>query len=208
MAGLTQQVQEVHAAGYEVAIVFGGGNFFRGAKAQPFAMDRVTGDMVGMLATLMNSLYLQESIKAQGIQARTMTGLRVPQAAEAFHKGKAIEVLEAGEILILGGGTGNPFFSTDTAAALRALEVEADLVLKGTKVDGVFDKDPAKYPDAVKYSSLTYSDVLEKDLKVMDQAAIALLKENNLPLGVVNLAAKRDLLDFLEGKPVGTRVTL
>jgi len=206
VAGLTQQVQEVHAAGYEVAIVFGGGNFFRGAKAQPFAMDRVTGDMVGMLATLMNSLYLQESFKARGIQARTMTGLQAPQAAEPFNKAKAIAALEAGEILILGGGTGNPFFSTDTAAALRALEVQADLVLKGTKVDGVFDKDPAKHADAVKFDSLSYSEVLERDLKVMDQPAIALLRENGLPLGVVNLSAQRDLLDFLEGKPVGTRV--
>ena len=204
--GLGQQVQAIHAAGFELGIVFGGGNFFRGTKEQPFAMDRVRGDQIGMLATMINALYMQEALQSLGLQAITLAGLEVPRAAAAFSKEAAIAAMTQGKIAIFGGGTGNPFFSTDTAAALRALEVGADLLVKGTKVDGVYDKDPAKHADAVKYDSLSYSLVLEKDLKVMDQAAIALLRENKLPLGVVNLAKKGDLLAFLQGKMVGTRV--
>ncbi len=203
---LCLQIQEIHQQGFELAIVIGGGNFFRGAQSQPFAMDRVTGDMMGMMATLMNGLYLQEAFRAKGMKARTMTGLQAPQAAEPFNKPAALRALRAGEIVLFGGGTGNPYFSTDTAAALRALEVEADLLIKGTKVDGVYDRDPVKHKEAKKYDQLTYAEVFAQDIKVMDQAAMGLLRENNLPLGVVNLARKQDLLDFLQGKAVGTRI--
>lgn len=203
---LGQQIQAIHQAGFEIGIVFGGGNFFRGTKTQPFAMDRVRGDQIGMLATMINALYMQEALQSLGLQAVTLAGLEVPKAAMPFTKEAALAAMTQGKIAIFGGGTGNPFFSTDTAAALRALEVEADLLVKGTKVDGVYDKDPAKHADAVRFERLSYSEVLERDLKVMDQAAIALLRENQLPLGVVNLAKKGDLLAFLQGKQVGTRV--
>jgi len=203
---LALQLIEVRGRGFEVAIVLGGGNFFRGAQNQPIPMDRVNADQIGMLATVMNSLALKETFMAHGQSAAVMTGLNIPAVAEPFEKRKAIKKLSRGEMLIFGGGTGNPFFSTDTAAALRALEVEADWVIKGTMVDGVYDKDPKKHPDAVKYKTLTFSDALKHDLKVMDAAAIALCRENSLPIGVVDIASETALLDFLAGKDVGSMV--
>jgi len=203
---LALQLLEIRAKGFELAIVLGGGNFFRGAASLPIPMDRVAADQIGMLATVMNSMVLKETLISHGQPARVMTGLNIPAVAEPFDKRRATQALSTGDILIFGGGTGNPFFSTDTAAALRALEIEADWVVKGTMVDGVYDKDPKKHSDAKKYTSLTFSDALKHDLKVMDAAAIALCRENNLPIGVVNIGSKTDLLDFLSGKEVGSTV--
>lgn len=203
---LAAKLCAVHERGFEVAVVLGGGNFFRGARDLPVKMDRVAADHIGMLATVMNSLCLKECLIARGKVARVMTGLNIPAVAEAFEKRIATRKLAEGQILIFGGGTGNPYFSTDTAAVLRALEIEASLVIKGTLVDGVYDKDPKKYKDAVKYDRLTFSQVLEKDLKVMDPSAIALCRENDLPLAVLNIGSDTDLLEFLEGKEIGTQV--
>ncbi|OGG95041.1 MAG: UMP kinase [Candidatus Lambdaproteobacteria bacterium RIFOXYD12_FULL_49_8] len=203
---LAQKLCKVHDKGFEVAVVLGGGNFFRGARDLPVKMDRVAADHIGMLATVMNSLCLKECLIARGKTARVMTGLNIPAVAEAFEKRAALKMLSEGHILIFGGGTGNPFFSTDTAAILRALEIEAQIVIKGTLVDGVYNKDPKKHSDAVRYESLRFSEVLEKDLKVMDPAAVALCRENDLPLAVLDITAPDDLLGFLEGRPTGTRV--
>ena len=205
---LTNQVGTLAEEGYEIGIVLGGGNFFRGAQGASFPMDRVAGDQIGMLATLMNALYLKQALAAKGFKSRVMTGLSSPDVCEKFDKQKAIQCLKEKEIILFGGGTGNPFFTTDTTAVLRALEIEADIVIKGTKVDGVYDKDPMRSKSARKYDQLTFTKVLERDLKVMDQAAIALCRENKLPLAVINIKKKTDLAQFLSGKPVGTFVTL
>ena len=203
---LVGQIHRVQQLGVEVAIVLGGGNFFRGAKSLPIKIDRTVGDQIGMLATLMNSMCLKEALLAKGVKARVMTGLAAPEVAGKFNKATAVNCLKNGEIMIFGGGTGNPYFSTDTAAVLRALEIEADVVIKGTKVDGVYDRDPMKDADAVKFEQLTYGEVLERDLKVMDGAAIALCRENTLPLCVLSIANPNDLTDFVVGKKVGTLV--
>ncbi|MDT8447752.1 MAG: UMP kinase [bacterium] len=204
---LATKICAVQDAGYEVAVVLGGGNFFRGARDLPIKMDRVAADHIGMLATVMNSLCLKEALMARGRTARVMTGLNIPAVAEAFEKRLATKKIAEGQILIFGGGTGNPYFSTDTAAVLRGLEIEADVVVKGTLVDGVYDKDPKKYPDAVKYEELSFTTALEKDLKVMDASALGMCRDNNLPLGVLNINSDTDLLDFLAGKTVGTRLS-
>ena len=203
---LAAKLCQVHDRGFEVAVVLGGGNFFRGARDLPVKMDRVAADHIGMLATVMNSLCLKECLIARGKVARVMTGLNIPAVAEAFEKRIATRKLAEGQILIFGGGTGNPYFSTDTAAVLRALEIEASMVIKGTLVDGVYDKDPKKHKDAVKYDQLTFSQVLERDLKVMDPSAIALCRENDLPLAVLDIGSDTALLEFLEGKKIGTQV--
>ncbi len=203
---LAEKIKKIHEMGLEIGIVPGGGNFFRGAQGAGFPMDRVKGDQIGMLATMMNALYLAEALKAKGVKTQVMAGIRVPQAADDFSKVQALKYFTEGQVVIFGGGTGNPYFSTDTAAVLRGLEIDAEIVIKGTKVDGVYDKDPMKHGDAVKYTSLSFSEVLAQDLKVMDQAAIALAKENNLAIGVVDLTSDRGLLDFLEGKEIGTKV--
>lgn len=201
---LSNLVKEVHGKGYEITIVLGGGNFFRGAKSIPIDIDRVAADQIGMMATVMNGICLKESLVAIGLKARVLSGLPCPTAAETFTKPAAMRYLSEGDILIFAGGTGCPYFSTDTAAVLRALEIDADVVIKGTKVDGVYDKDPVVHNDAIKYDALTYSTILEKDLKVMDAAAIALCRENNLPLCVLSIANQNDLLRFLGGDNPGT----
>lgn len=203
---LTKQICEVHEQGVQAAIVLGGGNFFRGTTNIPLKMDRVAGDQIGMMATVMNSICLRESLKVNGMEARIMTGLAVPQVGEPFNKIAAVEALERGEILICAGGTGNPYFSTDTAAVLRALEIDADAVIKGTKVDGVYDMDPMKFPEAKRYEELSYTKVLEKDLKVMDAPAIAMCRDNNLPLAVLSISNPKDLLHFINGENTGTVV--
>jgi uridylate kinase len=204
---LVQQIAAIHQDGFEIGIVLGGGNFFRGASSIPLKMDRVAADHIGMMATLMNGVCLREALISSGKQARVMTGLQAPGVAESFHKKQAVNCLENGEILVFSGGTGSPYFSTDTAAVLRALEIDADIVIKGTKVDGVYDKDPVKDETAVKFNDLTYSTILQKDLKVMDAAAIALCRENSLPLCVLSITNQNDLGDFLKGDSVGTLVT-
>lgn len=201
---LTEQISALDDAGYEIGIVLGGGNFFRGTKSIPIEIDRVAADHIGMMATVMNGVLLKESIINFGKKAVVLTGLEAPGVAESFNKRRALSYLKNGAILIFAGGTGNPFFSTDTAAVLRALEIEADIVIKGTKVDGVYDKDPFVDSSAVKFDLLSYAAVLEKDLKVMDAAAIALCRDNKLPLCVLSISNKEDLGSFLNGNPVGT----
>lgn len=203
---LCEQVVKLAESGIQICIVLGGGNFFRGTQSIPIKIDRVSGDQIGMMATAMNSLMIKETLISMGHQASVMTGLEIPAIGEKFNKLKALELLEQKVIVLFAGGTGNPFFSTDTAAVLRGLEVEADIIIKGTKVDGVYDKDPMVNSNAVKYSQLTYNEVLEKDLKVMDGAAIALARENKLPLYVLNISDNNSLFDFVNGKTPGTKV--
>ena len=201
---LARQICALHDFGIEIGIVLGGGNFFRGVKSLPFKIDRVSGDQIGMMATAMNCVCLKESLKNLGKKVAIFTGLEIPEIGEKFNKEKVLQKLKSGYILIFSGGTGNPFFSTDTAAVLRGLEIEADLVIKGTKVDGVYDKDPVSFPTAKKFDKLNYSEILTKDLKVMDATAIALCRENGMQLSVLNISKKSDLLDFIEGKKIGT----
>ncbi len=203
---LTDQIIQIHELGLEVAIVLGGGNFFRGTNSIPLAIDRIAADHIGMMATVMNGVFLKEALRVKNRNVQIMTGLEAPAVAEKFEKERAVELVKAGNILIFAGGTGNPFFSTDTAAVLRALEISADIVIKGTKVDGVYDKDPVKEPTAQKFEQLSYAEVLTRDLKVMDGAAIALCRENRLPLCVLSIANKDDLYRFVNGEDIGTTV--
>ncbi len=203
---LTRQICQIHDLGIEVAIVLGGGNFFRGTRSIPLEMDRVAADHIGMLATVMNSICLKEAFLDRNKHARVMTGLSAPDVAESFEKNKAVRFLKEGEILLFAGGTGNPYFSTDTAAVLRGMEIQAEIVIKGTKVEGVFDKDPMEHGTAKKFESLTFSEVLEMDLKVMDATAIALCRENQFPVYVLSIVNPTDLFDFIQGKDVGTMV--
>lgn len=207
VAKLTQQVCDLHDLGVEVGLVLGGGNFFRGAANVPLKMDRVSGDQIGMLATTMNSLCIKESLKNHNKSVRIMTGLEVPGIGIKFNKEKAVAAMKKGEILIFSGGTGSPYFSTDTAAVLRGLEVEADIIIKGTKVDGVYDKDPVKDPTAVKYGKVTFTEALEKDLKVLDSTALALCRDNDLPISVLSIANTPDLIKFVQGQDIGTIVS-
>ena len=181
-----KQIKEIVDLGVEVSIVIGGGNIFRGISGATQGVDRVTGDHMGMLATVINSLALQNAIEKLGVPTRVQTAIEMPKIAEPFIKRKAQRHLEKGRVVIFGAGTGNPYFTTDTAAALRAIEMNTEAVLKATKVDGIYDKDPVKYADAVKYNVVTYTEVLNKDLKVMDATAISLCRENKLPIVVFN----------------------
>jgi uridylate kinase len=204
---LCKQITRISDLGIQVCVVLGGGNFFRGAQSIPIKIDRVSADQIGMMATAMNSLMIKETLISMGYQASVMTGLEIPAIGIKFDKTEALKLLSKNTIVLFAGGTGNPFFSTDTAAVLRGLEVEADIIIKGTKVDGVYNKDPMVDTNAVKYDQLSYSEVLEKDLKVMDSAAIALSRENNLPLCVLNISDEKSLFDFIDGKEIGTKVT-
>ncbi len=203
---LSEQIIQIQDLGVEVAIVLGGGNFFRGTKNIPLKMDRVAADHIGMMATVMNAVCLKEALIAKNRKVEVMTGLEAPAVAEKFEKQKAISLIEAGNILIFGGGTGNPYFSTDTAAVLRGLEISADIVIKGTKVDGIYDKDPLEHLSAQKFDNLSYAEVLNQDLKVMDGAAIVLCRENCLPLCVLSIVNRDDLYRFVQGEDVGSTV--
>lgn len=205
---ITEIVEAVNT-GLQIGIVIGGGNIFRGLReGAEQGMDRVAADTMGMLATVMNGLALKEMLSKKGAEARVMNAIAMESISETFVKSRAVKHLQKGRIVIIPGGTGNPFFTTDTAGVLRALEIEADAIFKATKVDGVFDKDPEKYKDAKKYESITYDDVLVKHLKVMDAAAIALCYDNNLPLLVFNIMEKGNLLKAITGEKTGTLVTL
>lgn len=204
---LTRQICELHDLGVEVGLVLGGGNFFRGASNVPLKMDRVSGDQIGMLATTMNSLCIKEALKNYDKTVRIMTGLEVPGIGVKFNKEIAVDAMRKGEILIFSGGTGNPYFSTDTAAVLRGLEVDADIIIKGTKVDGVYDKDPVKDSSAVKYGKVSFTEALEKDLKVLDSTALALCRDNDLPISVLSIVNDLDLIHFVQGEEVGTMVS-
>ena len=201
-----KQIKEIVDLGVEVSIVIGGGNIFRGISGAAQGVDRVTGDHMGMLATVINSLALQNSIEKLGVPTRVQTAIEMPKVAEPFIKRRAQRHLEKGRVVIFGAGTGNPYFTTDTAAALRAIEMETDVVIKATKVDGIYDKDPEKYPDAKKYETVTYNEVLAKDLKVMDATAISLCRENKLPIIVFNSLDEGNLKKVIMGEHIGTTV--
>ena len=201
-----KQIKEIVDLGVEVSIVIGGGNIFRGLSGAAQGVDRVTGDHMGMLATVINSLALQNSIEKLGVPTRVQTAIEMPKVAEPFIKRRAQRHLEKGRVVIFGAGTGNPYFTTDTAAALRAIEMETDVVIKATKVDGIYDKDPVKYPDAKKYETVTYNEVLAKDLKVMDATAISLCRENKLPIIVFNSLIEGNLKKVVMGEHIGTTV--
>ena len=177
-----EEVKQVHDAGVEIGIVIGGGNIFRGLSATDQGIERVTGDHMGMLATMINSLALQNAIEKKGTFSRLMSAIHMEQIAEPYIRRRAIRHLEKGRIVIFGSGTGNPYFSTDTAASLRAVEIEADVIIKGTRVDGIFDSDPEKNPDAFKFENISYIDILKKNLRVMDLTAVSLCQENQLPM--------------------------
>ena len=201
---ISKSLKKVYELGVEIAIVVGGGNFWRGRQHE--SMDRTTADHIGMLATTMNALALADAIQDQGVPTRVMTAIEMRAIAEPYIRGRAVRHFEKNRIIVFGGGTGNPFFSTDTAAALRAAEIEADVIMKATNVDGVFNKDPHKCPDAVKYDELTYLDVINQQLGVMDYAAISLCMENNIPIIVFNLSDPDNIFRAVTGERIGTIV--
>ena len=201
-----EEIRSVQKTGVEVAIVIGGGNIFRGVKAATYGMDRVQGDYMGMLATLINSMALQDALEKKGVQTRLQSAIRMEQIAEPFIRRRAVRHLEKGRVVIFGAGTGNPYFTTDTAASLRAIEIEADLILKGTRVDGVYDKDPEENDNAVKFDSITGDEVLDRRLKVMDLTAFTLCRDNKIPIVVFNMNKKGNLLRVAKGENIGTMI--
>jgi uridylate kinase len=203
---LSHEVAEVARAGVQIGMVVGGGNFFRGVAAAARNMDRVTGDHMGMLATVINALAMQDALEAQGIPTRVMTAIQMHQVAEPYIRRRAIRHLEKGRIVVFAAGTSNPYFSTDTAATLRGLEIHAGIIAKATSVDGVYDKDPKKFPDAVRYNEVTYTDVLAKSLGVMDASAVAMCRDNRLPIIVFNLNVPGNIMRMAMGEPIGTTI--
>lgn len=203
---MAAQLKKVQAMGAQVAIVVGGGNIFRGLSGEDSGVDRASGDYMGMLATIINSLALQSALEKGGLDTRVLSAIDMPAIAESFIRRRALRHLEKGRIVIFAAGTGNPFFTTDTAAALRASEIEADALLKATKVDGVYSADPEKDPKAVRYTSLTYREALQKQLKVMDAASFSLCHENDIPIIVFNFFKKDEIIKVLQGRRVGTLV--
>ena len=204
---LAWEVKSIYDLGVSIGLIIGAGNIFRGLQASGKGMDRVTGDYLGMLATVMNSIALQDALENVDCDTRTLTALKVDQIAEPYIRRRALRHLEKDRIVIVAGGTGNPFFSTDTGAALRASELEAEVVLKGTKVDGVYDKDPKKHSDAVKYDTITYKEVIAKNLRVMYLTAITLCSENSLPIQIFNINSPGYLKDIILGNNLGTLVS-
>ncbi len=203
---LAEEIKDVAAAGVQVAIVTGGGNIFRGAGLAGSGMDRVTGDQMGMLATVMNGLALQDAMERVGMTVRVMSAIRINQVCEEYIRRRAIRHLEKGRVVVFAAGTGNPFFTTDTAASLRAIEIGADLLLKGTKVDGIYTADPVKDKSAKRYDHLTYQEVLDQRLGVMDTTAIVLCRDNKMPLRVYDMGRSGDLARIVRGADVGTLV--
>ncbi len=206
VAEIAQEIAEVVRSGIQTAIVVGGGNIFRGVKASAGGMDRATADYIGMIATVMNAMTLQDALERIEIPTRVQTAIEMQEVAEPYIRRRAIRHLEKGRVVIFGAGSGNPFFTTDTTAALRAAEIEAEAIFKATKVDGIYDCDPKVNPDAHRYQSLTYNHVLAHELKVMDSTAIALCKENKIPIVVFNLLVNGNIVRATKGEPVGTIV--
>lgn len=200
-------IKQVVDKGVEVAIVIGGGNIFRGLSGASKGMDRVQGDYMGMLATLINSMALQAELEKQGLKTELLGGLAIEPICREMSRRRAIEAMQEGRVVVIGGGTGNPFFTTDTASTLRAIEIKADVILKGTRVDGVYTADPEKDPTATKYPTLTFQEALGKKLKIMDLTAFALCEENNLPICVFDMNKPGNLLKVVSGEPIGTEVT-
>ncbi len=206
---LSQYANEIRQAketGTEIAIVIGGGNIFRGVRGATQGMDRVQGDYMGMMATMINSMALQDALERKGIHTRLMSAIRMEQIAEPFIRRRAVRHLEKGRVVIFGAGTGNPYFTTDTAASLRAIEIEADAILKGTRVNGIYDSDPEKNPDAVKFETISGDDVLKRQLSVMDLTAFTLCRDNKTPFIIFNMDERGNLVKIVQGDPVGTRV--
>ena len=203
---LSKEIKSIHEMGVDITLIIGGGNIFRGMQAASKGMDRVTGDYLGMLATIMNAISVQDALEKNGVETRTLSAITVSQISEPYIRRRALRHLDKGRVVIVAGGTGNPYFTTDTAAALRATELKAQVLLKGTKVDGVFDKDPVVYSDAVRYNNVSFTEVLGKNLRVMDLTAITLCKENALPICVFNINNKGDLKRVMEGKNIGTNI--
>lgn len=202
------EIKQLHDEGVEIAIVIGGGNIFRGVQAEDGGMDRTQGDYMGMLATMINSMALQAALEKQGLYTRLQSAIEMKEIAEPFIKRRAVRHLEKGRVVIFGAGTGNPYFTTDSAAALRAIEMEADVILKGTRVDGIYTSDPEKNPDAEKYGSLTFDDAYNKGLNVMDMTAFTLCKENDVPIIVFDMNKEGNLKKVVSGEKIGTLVTV
>lgn len=205
--GLAMEIIEAQQAGAEVGVVIGGGNIFRGAGLAAKGMDRVTGDHMGMLATVINALAMQDALEKHGAYARVMSAIKINQICEDYIRRRAVRHLEKGRIALFAAGTGNPFFTTDSAAALRATEINAELLLKATKVDGIYDADPKKNPNATRFDTLTYDEVLSRNLQVMDTAAFALCRDNNIPLRIYDMSQAGTLMRILKGENIGTLVT-
>lgn len=203
---VAREIQTVHERNVQVALVIGAGNIFRGVAGAARGMDRSTADNMGMLATVINSLAVQDALEQEGINTRVMSAITMRTVCEPYIRRRAIRHLEKNRAVIFAGGTGNPYFTTDTAAVLRALEVEADVIMKATRVDGVYDKDPEKSPDAVRYQNLTYSEVLQKDLRVMDASAISLAREEKLPVLVFNMTTPGNIVKAAAGDSIGTLI--
>jgi uridylate kinase len=204
--GIAAEIRDVHKLGVQLAIVVGGGNFFRGVADQAKEMDRVSADHMGMLATVINALALQDALEKQGVYTRVQTAIEMNQVAEPFIRRRAIRHLEKGRVVIFAGGIGNPYFSTDTAASLRAMEIKAEAILKATKVDGIYDADPMKVPGAKKFSQISYMEVLRLGLKVMDSTAISLCKDNSLPIVVFSLNEPGNIKRVVQGEKIGSTV--
>lgn len=202
----TDEIQRVVKKDIQLAIVIGGGNIFRGVEAEGAGIDRVQGDYMGMLATVINSMAVQSSLEKKGINTRLMSGIKMEQVCEPFIRRRAVRHLEKGRVVIFGAGTGNPYFTTDSAASLRAIEIEAEVVLKGTRVDGVYTADPEKDPKATRFSNITFQEVYEKGLNVMDMTAFTLCQENNLPIIIFDMNKPGNLLRLIEGEKVGTLI--
>jgi uridylate kinase len=206
VADIAQEISEVVKSGIQIVIVVGGGNIFRGVKAASAGMDRATADYIGMIATVMNAMTLQDALERIGVPTRVQTAIAMQEIAEPYIRRRAIRHLEKGRVVIFGAGSGNPFFTTDTTAALRAAEIDAEVIFKATKVDGIYDADPQINPHARRYQSLTYGHVLAHDLRVMDSTAIALCKENNIPILVFDLSVRGNIVRAAKGEAVGTIV--
>jgi len=207
LVDFAKQIAEIHALGVQIGIVIGGGNIFRGIQAAAHGIHKVAGDQMGMLATVINCIAFQNALEELGVPTRLQSAIKMEQIAETVIRRRAIRHLEKGRVVLFGAGTGHPYFTTDTAAVLRAIEVEAEVVMKGTRVDGIFDSDPEKNPNATKFETITFSEILQKDLRVMDHTAITLCQENNLPLAVFNFNEKGNFKRLLEGEKIGTIVT-
>ncbi|MBA4070465.1 MAG: UMP kinase [Gemmatimonas sp.] len=203
----SHQIRTIHGMGAQVAVVIGGGNIVRGSQVSRMGMDRVSADYMGMLGTVINALALQDVLERDGLDTRVMTAIRMEELAEPFIRRRAMRHLEKGRCVVFAGGTGNPYFSTDTAAVLRAIQMKADVIIKATSVDGIYSADPKKVPEATRYDRISYRDVMLEELGVMDQTAITLCKENALPLIVLNINTPDAVADAIRGKPVGTLVS-
>lgn len=207
VAEIAAELAEVHALGIQIGIVVGGGNIFRGLSSQASEMDRVSADSMGMLATVINAIALQDAMEHRGVACRVMTAVQMNQLAEPYIRRRAVRHLEKGRVVIFAAGTGNPYFSTDTAASLRAMEIKADVLMKGTKVGGIYNADPVLVKDAVKYDQITYMEILQQGLKVMDLTAVSLCKDNNLPMLVFNMNETGNIKRVVLGEKLGTLVT-